>query len=74
VFIERGLELLYCRQHARHYYLTHGILSLFAPKVARGNPVKEDRPTIFADLGYSVLDTVMLETAAYCPAKEAPIL
>jgi len=23
--------------------------------------VKEDRPTIFADLGYSVLDTVMLE-------------
>jgi len=36
--------------------------------------VKEDRPTIFADLGYSVLDTVMLETAAYCMAKEAPIL
>jgi len=26
----------------------------------------EARPTVFADLGYGVLDTAMVETAAYC--------
>ncbi len=26
----------------------------------------ESRPTVFADLGYGVLDTAMVETAAYC--------
>jgi hypothetical protein len=28
--------------------------------------LKEARPTVFADLGYGVLDTAMVETAAYC--------
>ena len=31
--------------------------------------LKEARPTVFADLGYGVLDTAMVETAAYCLAK-----
>lgn len=29
----------------------------------------EAHPTVFADLGYGVLDTAMVETAAYCLAK-----
>jgi Eco57I restriction-modification methylase len=28
--------------------------------------LKEARPTVFADLGYGILDTAMVETAAYC--------
>jgi hypothetical protein len=28
--------------------------------------LQEARPTVFADLGYGVLDTAMVETAAYC--------
>jgi hypothetical protein len=31
--------------------------------------LKEAEPTVFADLGYGVLDTAMVETAAYCLVK-----
>ncbi len=31
--------------------------------------LREARPTVFADLGYGVLDTAMVETAAYCLVK-----
>jgi hypothetical protein len=31
--------------------------------------LKEARPTVFADLGYGVLDAAMVETAAYCLEK-----
>jgi hypothetical protein len=31
--------------------------------------LRESRPTVFADLGYGVLDTAMVETAAYCLVK-----
>lgn len=31
--------------------------------------LKEARTTVFADLGYGVLDTAMVETAAYCLAR-----
>ncbi len=31
--------------------------------------LKEARPSVFADLGYGVLDTAMVETAAYCLVK-----
>lgn len=31
--------------------------------------LKEAEPTVFADLGYGVLDTAMVETAAYCLAR-----
>ncbi|MBI4519047.1 MAG: hypothetical protein HY699_24925 [Deltaproteobacteria bacterium] len=35
--------------------------------------LKEARPTVVADLGQGVLDTAMVETAAYCLAKEAGV-
>jgi hypothetical protein len=28
--------------------------------------LRKAKPTVFADLGYGVLDTAMVETAAYC--------
>jgi hypothetical protein len=28
--------------------------------------LKEARPTVFADLGYGVMDSAMVEAAAYC--------
>ena len=31
--------------------------------------LKEARPAVFADLGYGVLDTAMVETVAYCLVK-----
>ncbi len=31
--------------------------------------LREARPTVFADLGYGVLETAMVETAAYCLVK-----
>ena len=31
--------------------------------------LQEAVPTVFADLGYGVLDTTMVETAAYCLVK-----
>ena len=31
--------------------------------------LQEARPTVFADLGYGVLDSAMVETAAYCLVK-----
>jgi len=31
--------------------------------------LKEAKPTVFADLGYGVLDTAMVETSAYCLEK-----
>src|SRR5207249_2985361 len=31
--------------------------------------LREARPTVFADLGYGVLDTAMVETAGYCLVK-----
>src|SRR5207247_4111136 len=31
--------------------------------------LREATPTVFADLGYGVLDTAMVETAAYCLRK-----
>ncbi len=31
--------------------------------------LREAKPTVFADLGYGVLDTAMVETAAYCLRK-----
>lgn len=32
--------------------------------------LKEARPVVFADLGYGVLDTAMVETAAYCLERQ----
>jgi hypothetical protein len=31
--------------------------------------LQEATPTVFADLGYGVLDSAMVETAAYCLVK-----
>lgn len=35
--------------------------------------MKQAPPVVFADLGYGVLDSAMVETAAYCLEKVAPV-
>jgi Eco57I restriction-modification methylase len=65
-FVERGLHLL-----ARGGMLgaitsrTGFFLSSFQ-KWREEVLLQEAKPTVFADLGYGVLDTAMVETAAYC--------
>ena len=49
----------------------YGTFAKFSPLI-RGQKWREEillqeaRPTVFADLGYGVLDTAMVEIAAYC--------
>jgi hypothetical protein len=68
-FVERGIELL----------RVHGILGaltsrtgFFLSSFQRWREellLKEVQPTVFADLGYGVLDSAMVEVAAYCLEK-----
>jgi hypothetical protein len=65
-FIERGLSLL--KPWGMLGAITSRIgffLSSFQ-KWREEILLEEARPTVFAALGYGVLDTAMVETAAYC--------
>ncbi len=65
-FVERGLGLL--RPGGRVGAITSRtgfFLSSFA-KWREEILLKEARPTVFADLGYGVMDNAMVEAAAYC--------
>ena len=37
--------------------------------MARGDPAEGSAACVFADLGYGVLDSAMVEVAAYCLEK-----
>jgi hypothetical protein len=65
-FVERGLQLL--RPHGMLGAITSrtGFFLSSFQKWREEILLKEARPTVFADLGYGVLDTAMVETAAYC--------
>lgn len=57
------------------YWVLQHILSTFVKNSAFQKwkeeiLLKEAQPTVFADLGYGVLDAAMVETAAYCLSKE----
>ncbi len=68
-FVERGIELL----------RVHGILGALTSRTGfflssfqqwrEELLLKEVQPTVFADLGYGVLDSAMVEVAAYCLEK-----
>ena len=53
------------RQARRHASRT-GILPRRSRKLAGRNSAEGGRPVVVADLGYGVLNTAMVETAAYC--------
>ena len=66
-FVERGIELLL--SHARLGAITSrsGIRFLSSFQRWREEVLLNNAPpTVFADLGYGVLDGAMVETAAYC--------
>jgi hypothetical protein len=65
-FVERGLSLLKPRGLLGAITSrTEFFLSSFQ-KWREEILLQEAHPTVFADLGYGVLDTAMVETAAYC--------
>jgi len=65
-FVERGLQWL--QPHGMLGAITSrtGFFLSSFQKWREEVLLREARPTVFADLGYGVLDTAMVETAAYC--------
>jgi hypothetical protein len=65
-FVERGLHLLACGGMLGAITSRTGFFLSSFQKWREEVLLREARPTVFADLGYGVLDTAMVETAAYC--------
>ncbi len=64
-FVERGLGLLKPGGLLGAITSRTGFFLTSFRKWREEILLKEARPTVFADLGYGVLDTAMVETAAY---------
>jgi 23S rRNA G2445 N2-methylase RlmL len=72
-FVERGVELLH----------SHGLLGAITSRTGfflssfqkwrEEILLKEAPPVVFADLGYGVLDSAMVEVAAYCLEKDLEV-
>jgi hypothetical protein len=71
-FVERGLQLLYAGGMLGAITSRTGFFLSSFQKWREEILLREAWPTVFADLGYGVLDTAMVETAAYCLSKAAP--
>jgi len=65
-FVERGLALLGPRGMVGAITSRTGFFLSSFQRWREEILLREARPTVFADLGYGVLDTAMVETAAYC--------
>jgi hypothetical protein len=65
-FVERGLSLLKPRGMLGAITSRTGFFLSSFQKWREEILLDEARPTVFADLGDGVLDTAMVETAAYC--------
>lgn len=68
-FVERGLEWLEPGGRLGAITSRTGFFLSSFQKWREEILLQETTPTAFADLGYGVLDTAMVETAAYCLAK-----
>lgn len=69
-FVERGLQLLETSGHLGAITSRTGFFLSSFQKWREEILLKEAQPTVFADLGYGVLDAAMVETAAYCLVKK----
>lgn len=69
-FVERGLQLLGQRGQLGAITSRTGFFLSSFQKWREEILLTEAQPTVFADLGYGVLDAAMVETAAYCLSKE----
>lgn len=70
-FVERGLQLLEVSGNLGAITSRTGFFLSSFQKWREEILLKEAQPTVFADLGYGVLDAAMVETAAYCLSKVA---
>ncbi|MFQ4140549.1 Eco57I restriction-modification methylase domain-containing protein [Nodosilinea sp. PGN35] len=69
-FVERGLHLLEVGGNLGAITSRTGFFLSSFQKWREEILLKEAQPTVFADLGYGVLDAAMVETAAYCLVKK----
>lgn len=65
-FVERGIQLLHPRGRLGAITSRTGFFLSSFQKWREEIILKEAPPVVFADLGYGVLDSAMVETAAYC--------
>jgi hypothetical protein len=65
-FVERGIELLASRGRVGAITSRSGFFLSTFKKWREEILIKTAPPTVFADLGAGVLDSAMVETAAYC--------
>lgn len=70
-FVERGIELLHPTGYLGAITSRTGFFLSSFQKWREEILLKEAPPIIFADLGQGVLDSAMVEVAAYCLRKEA---
>jgi len=68
-FVERGIELLQARGRLGAITSRTGFFLSSFQKWREEILLKEAPPVVFADLGAGVLDSAMVETAAYCLEK-----
>ncbi len=69
-FVERGVQLLHPRGLLGAITSRTGFFLSSFQKWREEILLKEAPPTVFADLGHGVLDSAMVEVAAYCLRKE----
>jgi len=65
-FVERGLGLLHKGGRLGAITSRTGFFLSSFTKWREETLLKETKPTVFADLGYGVMDSAMVEAAAYC--------
>lgn len=70
-FVERGIELLHPRGMLGAITSRTGFFLSSFQRWREEILLKEAPPVVFADLGAGVLDSAMVEVAAYCLCKEA---
>ncbi|MFU8805818.1 MAG: Eco57I restriction-modification methylase domain-containing protein [Bradymonadaceae bacterium] len=70
-FVERGVELLHPRGTVGAITSRTGFFLSSFQRWREEVLLKEAPPTVFADLGYGVLDSAMVEVAAYCLERAA---
>lgn len=69
-FVERGIELLHPKGYLGAITSRTGFFLSSFQKWREEILLKEAPPIVFADLGQGVLDSAMVEVAAYCLRKE----
>jgi hypothetical protein len=72
-FVERGIELLHPRGLLGAITSRTGFFLSSFQKWREEILLKDAPPVVFADLGYGVLDSAMVEVAAYCLEKSRAV-